>query len=167
MSVVFPYLLTGASYGALIGSGLGLVRAVLHRPVALPVVTYQHPRTKRTHTLDALGLDDEKNQFVVTFLARLGDLLQIDPTVCQPLCMEQYSLVVYHTQHFFATLVRYRSQPETVRYKVNLRDAGLRVIRSLGHFEKLVWNAREVENIMRLVTELQTIVQETLLLADK
>jgi len=104
--------------------------------------------------------------FMSTLMARLAEVLEVDPSVCSE-AQEQYHRVAYHLQHFFVCLLRYRGDPGVVRNRVNLRDAGLRTLRALGQFERLVWNAREINTIMRIVTDLQNVVQEIALAAER
>lgn len=150
----------GTGLGALVGLGSALCYSFCK--VQEPKVVYQHPKTGRSRTLDMMTHEGDSN--LTSLLARLWTLLCVDPTA-QPAARDQFHVIVYRLQRFVARL---EALPlGGVRARVEMRDEGVRLLRSLGHMERVVWDAREVEEILRIIGHAESFVTNTMLAHDR
>jgi hypothetical protein len=114
--------------------------------------------------LDAFGLDRDDGMAVM--LNRLWRTLRIDGSV-DPEGLAQMNVVCYCAQRFFVLWRRHLQQPSFLRHRLEVRDQGTRLLTSLSHMEKIVWSAREVDEVMRIVADVQDGVRQTLMLLDR
>ena len=165
MSAFLGPILRCGAIGAVFGGCLGAVSASLYRlPEEEIRIVYEHPVNGKTHAVDTLGLD--KDMEVTIMVMRLGKLLQVDPTVNMS-ARAQFNVICHRLQRFYGLLKRYHSQPSCVRFRLELRETGTRLLTSLARMEEEVWSAREIEEIMRVVAFVQEVVTKTLLSTEK
>lgn len=160
--------------GALVGFGLGLVQACIvptgsrDRPVP-----YHHPKKQKRCTLDTLGMDKEPpfdSMALTVMLWKLHDLLAVDVTVSSS-ANRQYNVICHRFQRFFLVWNRMRELVEDPRARssllLRLRRCGTELLQSIAHMEKHIWNAREIEEIMRAVSALHEFVTRVLAQNEK
>lgn len=152
-------------FGAAVGGTIGILQSVMVRSApsrGQPV--YQHPKRRVMCTLDTFGLEGDEP--ITHMMWRLYDTLNKDVTT-RHTALNQYNVLMYNMQHFFAQWRQFEEQKHVVRYRLLLREAGVRLLSSLTAMEKHVWDAREVGEVMRIITFVHRFVTDALSMADK
>ncbi len=167
----------GTFFGALVGTGLGLLSAMTLQssdPQQEDPLIYKHERTGKVMTFETC--DDTAHAYTLQLLRRVRQLLFIYPRT-RPEALAHFEHILYHLHRYYKVLFLYHTMMSQKGHgtrgtrgtsiRVKLRTFGTRACQALSDFEPFVWDHPDLEPIARATEEVRQSIMETLLVQNR